>query len=278
MMDLFTGSRHAPAAVQPRWQADTKGINPAPVHRRKLVVANWKMYGSLAMCQEAVPLLASVATAEVGIVLCPPAPYLGEVARLAQSTQVQFSAQNVAETVDGARTGEWSAAMLNELGCRYAIVGHSERRQHHHEHDALIAAKAQACVDAGLTPIVCIGESWVERQTGQTEAALLHQLNALLATEGWRKAVIAYEPVWAIGTGQAATPEMAQEVHAFLRSRLAAMDAAAADVMPLLYGGSVKADNAAALFAMPDIDGALVGSASLQISTLLQIYAAACEA
>ncbi|WP_211230875.1 triose-phosphate isomerase [Chitinilyticum aquatile] len=248
---------------------------PAIPRRRRLVVGNWKMHGSLALCRESVPALAAVASPAVGIVLCPPAPYLGEMARLAQGTRVEFSGQDVGELACGPRTGEWSAAMLGEIGCKFALVGHSERRQHHYENDALIAGKARACAAAGITPIVCIGESQDEHEKGETARVLRNQLDWLLTTPHWRDAIIAYEPLWAIGSNRPATPELAQATHAFIRDYLAQSDAAAAASMPLLYGGSVKADNAAALFGMPDIDGVLVGGASLDVTGFLQIYTAA---
>jgi triosephosphate isomerase len=243
--------------------------------RRKLIVGNWKMHGSLALCRASVPRLAAALRPEAGLALCPPAPYLGEVAALAQGSGLGYGAQDVSALPSGARTGEWSAPMLAELGCRFAIVGHSERRQYHGESDALVAAKAQACADAGITAIVCVGETGAERQAGETEAVLARQLAAVLATPGWRAAVIAYEPVWAIGTGLAATPEMAQAAHAFIRAELAQADPVAAEQLMLLYGGSVKPDNAAELFAMADIDGGLIGGASLEVDGLLAIYRAA---
>ncbi|MDR3428970.1 MULTISPECIES: triose-phosphate isomerase [Silvimonas] len=246
--------------------------------RRKLVIGNWKMHGNLDLCLEAVSVLADVVQPEVDLVLCPPAPYLGEIRRLMRTTRLQMSAQNVAELAKGERTGEWSAAMLAEIGCHYVIVGHSERRQHHGECDALTAAKAQACVAAGVIPVVCIGENQEERDSGLTESVLASQLDTLLATTGWRYAVVAYEPVWAIGTGNAATPAVAQSVHAFIRGYLAQVDATAASRMRLVYGGSVSPQNAAALFAMPDVDGALIGRASLAPQSLSQIYSAALQA
>ncbi|MBE9608705.1 triose-phosphate isomerase [Chitinilyticum piscinae] len=244
--------------------------------RRKLVVGNWKMHGSLALCREAVPALATAGNAQVEIILCPPAPFLGEVARLAAGTALASGGQDVAELASGARTGEWSAGMLAELGCRYALVGHSERRQHHYENDALIAGKARACASAGITPIVCIGESLHERESGETRQVLCNQLDWLLTTPHWRNAIIAYEPLWAIGSNRPATPELAQETHAFIRAYLASCDPAAAQQLPLLYGGSVNAANAAGILAMPDIDGVLVGGASLQIQAMQAISATAC--
>ena len=249
---------------------------PAP--RRKMVVGNWKMHGNLAMVRDAIPQLASAALAGVPLLISPPAPYLGEVGRLMQNSQLHLCGQDVAEMSEGERTGEWSAGMLADLGCCHALVGHSERRQHHYEDDRLIAAKARSCLRSGITPIVCIGESLEAREAGQTETVLQQQLASLLDCGAWRGALIAYEPLWAIGTGKAATPQMAQDVLRFIRGLIAEQDPAVAASMTLLYGGSVKPDNAAALFAMPDIDGGLVGSASLKPASLLQIYAAAVQA
>ncbi|WP_157670386.1 triose-phosphate isomerase [Chitinibacter sp. GC72] len=246
--------------------------------RQKLVVGNWKMHGSLTLCREAIPRLARSVGSEVQLVLCPPAPFLGEVARLAHGTAVQYSGQDVAEQQSGARTGEWSAGMLAELGCRYSLVGHSERRQHHYEDDALIAAKARSCQQSGLIPIVCIGESQAERERGETAQVLCNQLDWLMTTPMWRQAIVAYEPRWAIGNNHPATPELAQQTHALIRTYLAQTDAVAATKIPLLYGGSVKADNAAGFMAMPDVDGLLVGGASLDAASFLGIYACAVEA
>ncbi|MEJ2794565.1 triose-phosphate isomerase [Iodobacter sp. LRB] len=244
--------------------------------RARMVVANWKMFGNLALCRESLPRLAAAAFESVELVVCPPAPYLGEVGRLASRSGVHYGAQDVAEVTHGARTGEWSADMLAELGCRYAIVGHSERRDRHRECNQTVAVKAAMCIAAGVIPIVCVGETMSDRESGQTEAVLAEQLSAILQL--MRKNamfVLAYEPVWAIGTGLAATPEMAQDVHAFLRRQLALFSPVWAESVTILYGGSVKADNAASLFAMPDIDGGLVGGASLNVNDLLSIYKAA---
>lgn len=243
--------------------------------RKKLIVGNWKMHGGYKQCRASVPLLSAAICQDVDLVLCPPAPFLGEVAALASGTELAYGAQDVSAYPNGARTGEWSAEMLIDLGCRYAIVGHSERRQYHQETDSIVATKAQACVNAGITPIVCIGETGVERTTGVTEEVLARQLAALLIQPGWRRAVIAYEPVWAIGTGLAATPDLAQQAHAFIRQELAKVDPNAASLLPILYGGSIKPESAADLFAMADIDGGLIGGASLEVDSLLAIYQAA---
>jgi triosephosphate isomerase (TIM) len=235
--------------------------------RARLVVANWKMFGNLALCRESLPRLSAAAMDGVELVVCPPAPYLGEVGRLASRS---------AEVTHGARTGEWSADMLAELGCRYAIVGHSERRDRHRECNQTVAVKAAMCIAAGVIPIVCVGEAMSDRESGQTEAVLAEQLAAILQLMKKNAMfVLAYEPVWAIGSGLAATPAMAQDVHAFLRQQLAIFSPAWAESVTILYGGSVKADNAASLFAMPDIDGGLVGGASLNVDDLLTIYRAA---
>jgi triosephosphate isomerase len=199
-----------------------------------------------------------------------PFPYLGQAQAALTGSAVAWGAQNVSEHRAGAYTGEVAAAMLAEFECRYAIVGHSERRQIYGETDAVVAAKAVAVLGAGITPIACVGETLAEREAGATERVVLRQLAAVLAAvaDAATKLVVAYEPVWAIGTGRTATPEQAQAVHATLRERLASAGAAG---IALLYGGSVKADNAKALFAMPDIDGGLIGGASLQAGDFLAI-------
>jgi triosephosphate isomerase len=240
--------------------------------RGKLVVGNWKMNGGLAA--NAALLSALVAgwkpLAGRQIAVCVPFPYLTQVGAALAGTAIGWGAQDVSEHESGAFTGEVSAGMLAEFGCRYALVGHSERRQFYGDTDAVVAAKAVAVLAAGLTPIACVGESLAERDAGVTMAVVARQLDAVLAAVGANagKLVVAYEPVWAIGTGRTASPEEAQTVHAALRARLA--QAGAADVA-LLYGGSVKADNATALFAMADIDGGLIGGASLKATEFLAI-------
>ena len=240
--------------------------------RAKLVVGNWKMNGGLAA--NAALLLELVAgwraVADRQLAVCVPYPYLAQARATLSSTPIAWGAQDVSEHPAGAYTGEVAAAMLVEFGCTYVIVGHSERRQYHGESDALVAAKTLVALGAKVTPIVCVGETLAERDAGATADVVLRQLDAVLARvgDGAQRAVVAYEPVWAIGTGRTASPEMAQAVHATLRARLAG--AGAANV-PLLYGGSVKADNASALFAMADIDGALVGGASLKAAEFLAI-------
>jgi triosephosphate isomerase len=238
----------------------------------KLVVGNWKMNGGLRPNAALLEALAADWTpaAERAIAVCVPFPYLGQAQAALSGTTIAWGAQNVSEHASGAYTGEVAASMLVDFGCRYAIVGHSERRQGYGDTDAVVAAKAVAVLAAGMTPIVCVGETLAEREAGTTEAVVLRQLDAALAAVGAdaSRCVVAYEPVWAIGTGRTATTAQAQAVHAVLRARLAAAGAAE---IPLLYGGSVKADNAGALFAMPDIDGGLIGGASLKASEFLAI-------
>lgn len=243
--------------------------------RSKLVVGNWKMHGSYELCRKNVPILSNSIHPNVELVLCPPAPFLGEVAALASGSKLAWGGQDASVLQYGARTGEWSAAMLVELGCRYAIVGHSERRQYHGESDLEIASKAQACLEVGVIPIFCVGETESERKAGKTEAVLIRQLSALFQIPKWEHVVIAYEPVWAIGTGLAATPEMAQQAHAFIRKTMARVNQEFSLRVPILYGGSVKPSNAAELFAMADIDGGLVGGSSIEAESLLAIYQAA---
>ena len=240
--------------------------------RRKLVVGNWKMHGSRLANAE---LLAAVLAARpfgLDVAVCPPAVYLSEVAATLAGGDIRWGAQDVSSHEQGAYTGEVSAAMLQELGCRYAIVGHSERRAHHAESDALVAQKAQAALARGLTPIVCVGETLSEREAGQTEAVVKRQLSVVIHTLAHCAAemVVAYEPVWAIGTGRTASPEQAQAVHAVLRAQLQAATGRA-DQMTILYGGSVKADNAAQLFAQSDVDGGLIGGAALKVADFIAI-------
>ena len=214
----------------------------------------------------------------VEVVVCPPFVYLADVVRAVKDTSVAVGAQNVCAEPMGAFTGEVAAAMLRDIGCRYVIVGHSERRQIYREDDALVARKFLAVQLQKLTPILCVGETLEERERAQTEQVIARQLDAVLAVAGvaaLAQAVIAYEPVWAIGTGKNATPEQAQAVHAFIRGRLARQDAKIAGAIRVLYGGSVKAANAGELFAMPDVDGGLVGGASLKGEEFMRICAAA---
>lgn len=249
--------------------------------RTKLVAGNWKMHGSNAISAALLPALAAGRMSGVDILVCPPFPYLADaVARLA-GQGIAVGAQDVsAHAHAGAYTGEVSAAMLVDVGCRYALVGHSERRAYHHESNAEVAAKFVRARDAGLHPIACVGETLEDRQAGRTEAVISAQLDAVFDAAGtaWAGAVIGYEPKWAIGTGHVASPEQAQQVHAFIRSQLATRDAKLSELTRILYGGSVKPGNAHDLFAMPDVDGGLIGGASLTAADFLAICRAALPA
>lgn len=242
--------------------------------RKKLTAGNWKMNGSLAANAALIgELLAGIGQPACDVAVCVPAVYLAQVQLLlAGQGGIALGAQDVSQHESGAYTGDVSAAMLKELGARYVIVGHSERRQYQGETDAQVAVKAQRALAAGLTPIVCVGETLREREQGETESVVSRQLSAVIQLNGERLAdlVVAYEPVWAIGTGRTATPEQAQTVHAALRALLAAADLQAAGVR-ILYGGSMNAGNAAELLAQPDIDGGLIGGASLKARDFLKI-------
>lgn len=246
--------------------------------KKKLIVGNWKMNGSLQANAELLSALVqgmpAVLTCGVGVAV--PSLYLSQVQALVQGSSIALAAQDVSQHEKGAYTGEVSADMLKEFDVRYTLVGHSERRQYHGETDAVVAAKVQAALAKGITPIVCVGETLEEREAGKTEEVVKRQLAAVIQQLGHciSEVVVAYEPVWAIGTGKTATPEQAQAVHAVLRAQLAAATEHAARV-PLLYGGSMNAANAAQLLAQPDIDGGLVGGASLKAADFLQIIAAA---
>lgn len=246
--------------------------------KKKLIVGNWKMNGSLAANESLVQALRDGLAGEVGcsIALAAPAPYLAQLQSLCAGSCIETAAQDVSQHEAGAYTGEVAAAMLRDFGVRYALVGHSERRQFHGETDAAVAEKAQRALAAGITPIVCVGETLAEREAGQTEAVVRRQLAAVIHVNGRciSEVVVAYEPVWAIGTGKTATPAQAQEVHAALRAQLAAASVHAHAVR-LLYGGSMNAANAAQLLAETDIDGGLVGGASLKAPDFLSIIAAA---
>ena len=243
--------------------------------RRKLVVGNWKMNGTrlanvelLAGIDEAGPFSCDTA-------VCPPFAYLSEVALSLQGKRIAWGAQDCSAQESGAYTGDVSATMLAEFGCKYVIVGHSERRAYHAESDQLVADKAKIALKHNLTPIVCVGETLDEREAGQTDAVVKRQMSAVIHTLGHciSQIVVAYEPVWAIGTGKTATPEQAQAVHALLRTQLHAATAKSGE-MQILYGGSVKPDNAVSLFSQPDIDGGLIGGASLKAAD----FAAICRA
>ncbi|MEX0638516.1 MAG: triose-phosphate isomerase [Burkholderiales bacterium] len=233
--------------------------------RARLVAGNWKMHGSLAANAA---LLDAFVAGGVGCAVCVPFPYLAQAAERLRGTRIAWGAQNLSEHASGAYTGEVSAAMLGEFGCRYVLVGHSERRQIYGETDAQVAAKFAAARAGDITPILCVGETLPEREAGRTQEVVARQLDAVVARGGIGDAVVAYEPVWAIGTGRTATPEQAQEVHAFLRRRLSASTT-------ILYGGSVKPGNAAAIFGMPDVDGGLIGGASLVAGDFIAICRAA---
>ena len=212
------------------------------------------------------------------VAVCAPAPYLAQCQQLLSGTPVAWGAQDVSAHESGAYTGEISASMLKDFGCAFVITGHSERRAYHGETDEAVGRKAARAIAAGLTPIVCVGETLREREAGQTDQVVQRQLEAVmdqLAGNDLGRMVVAYEPVWAIGTGKTATPQMAQDVHAFLRSRIALRDAVAAEGVQILYGGSMKPDNASELLAMSDIDGGLIGGAALKASDFLEIVRAA---
>jgi triosephosphate isomerase len=238
------------------------------------------MHGSLAANARLLEALkAGLEQAEgLGYAVCAPFPYLAQVSRALSGSRIAWGAQNVSEHDSGAYTGEVSGEMLREFGCRFAIVGHSERRGLYGEDDSRVAAKFVAAQRAGLEPILCVGETLQERERGETETVVKRQLDAVLATAGvsaLAKAVLAYEPVWAIGTGRNAAPQQAQEVHAFIRARLAERDQELAQRVTIMYGGSVKPGNAPELFAMPDVDGGLIGGASLVAKDFIAICAAA---
>ena len=245
--------------------------------RKKLVAGNWKMHGSHSANAELLSGILAARPFACDVAVCVPFPYLSEVAVALAGSDVRWGAQDCSAHDKGAYTGEVSAAMLSEFGCRYVIVGHSERRAMHGESDQLVSDKAKAVLARGLTPIVCVGETLEQRDNGLTEQVVGTQLEAVLLVLSEHQAaqiVVAYEPVWAIGTGKSATTEQAQQVHAFLRAQLAGKGTAVADV-PILYGGSVKPENAEELFAQRDIDGGLIGGASLKSNDFLAICQAA---
>lgn len=247
--------------------------------RSKLVAGNWKMNGNLAsnqaLLKSLIPLLAPVSGARCAV--CVPYPYLAQTEHVLRGSGISWGAQDVCQYEHGAYTGGVSAGMVADFGCRYVIVGHSERRALFGDTDETVAQKYAAVLKAGLTPILCVGETLPERESGVMEQVVARQVEAVMAKCGaasLERAVVAYEPVWAIGSGKTATPEQAQAVHAFIRSRVAEQDIRVADGLPILYGGSVKASNAKELFAMPDIDGGLIGGASL----IAEEFAAICKA
>jgi triosephosphate isomerase (TIM) len=248
--------------------------------RQKLVAGNWKMNGSAASIQTLLDGikagLALVKNAEV--VVCPPFVYLAQVAQVLAGTSVAWGAQNLSKEALGAFTGEVAAQMLNDFQCKYVIIGHSERRSLYGETDQIVAEKYATAIKHGLKPILCVGELLSEREADQTESVIARQLDAVIALNGinaLNQGVIAYEPVWAIGTGKTASPAQAQAVHAFIRSRIASQAPDVAQKIQILYGGSMKPDNAAELMAMPDIDGGLIGGAALKAADFLAICQAA---
>ena len=247
--------------------------------RVKLVAGNWKMNGNLAANQTLLAALPPLLSRLTGMncAICAPYPYLAQVEQALKGTNIVWGAQDVCQYDNGAYTGGVSAAMLADFGCSYVLVGHSERRVIFGESDQLVALKFATAQKAGLTPILCVGETLAERESGVTEQVIARQLDAVIGNSGvaaLARTVIAYEPVWAIGTGKTATPDEAQAVHAFIRARVAVQDARVAAGLVIQYGGSVKASNAQTLFSMPDIDGGLIGGAAL----IAEEFAAICRA
>ncbi len=252
--------------------------------RRKLVVGNWKMNGNLAgneaLLRDLLQGLAAVhgEPSACNVAVCAPAPYLAQCQKALSESRIAWGAQDISAHESGAYTGEVSGAMLKNFECHYVIVGHSERRAYHVETDVQVAQKTLRALASGLTPIVCVGETLAQREAVHTEQVVGAQIDAVLAAvspSDVQRIVVAYEPVWAIGTGKTATPAMAQDVHAFLRGRIASTNADAAACIAMLYGGSMKPDNAKELMAMPDIDGGLIGGAALKAADFLAIVAAA---
>ena len=244
--------------------------------RRKLVAGNWKMHGNHRANAELLAGISGAGPFGCDVAVCVPFPYLSETAVALAGSPVRWGAQDCSAHEQGAYTGEVSVAMLAEFGCRYVIVGHSERRQYHAETDLLVAEKAKIALARGVTPIVCVGETLAQREAGETEAVVKRQLSAVIHALGHcaGEMVVAYEPVWAIGTGKVATPEQAQAVHALLRAQLKAATPHA-DEMKILYGGSMKPDNAVSLLSQPDIDGGLIGGAALKAADFVAVCRAA---
>lgn len=245
-----------------------------------IIAGNWKMNGTVPETEALLKALLSGNHKKKGVkvVVCPPYISLSAANRLLTGSTIALGAQDMSEHQKGAYTGEISAPMLLTVGVTYVILGHSERRQYHAETDRMVNVKARTALKAGLTPIICVGETLEQREAGQTEDVIGVQVDGTLSeftTDELKKSVIAYEPVWAIGTGKTATPDMAQAVHKFIRERLAGIDVEASRIVPILYGGSVKPDNAKELLAQPDIDGALVGGASLKADDFIAIINAA---
>ncbi len=252
--------------------------------RRPLVAGNWKMNGSRAMASVLTRAVvdAAAVTVDVDVLMCPPAPLLSLVADIADESGVQVGAQDCSDFDGGAYTGETAASMLRDVGCSHVIVGHSERRRYFGDTDQRVVAKVRQARAFDLTPVLCVGETLDERERNATEETIGHQLEAVMgladAVTILRETVIAYEPVWAIGTGLSATPEQAQTVHAWIRKRVGELDDPLAQAMRILYGGSVKPENAAELFAMSDIDGGLIGGAAIEADSFLSICRAATQA
>jgi triosephosphate isomerase len=246
--------------------------------RRAFVAGNWKMHGSREMAAALVAEVAAALPERVEVAVLPPFPYVAALAERHAGSRLAFGAQDLSAHAEGAYTGEVSGAMLKDVGCMYVLAGHSERRQYHAETDDLVARKLVAAQAVGLVPILCVGETLEERDAGATERVIARQLDAVVARAGidaFARAVVAYEPVWAIGTGRTATPEQAQGVHRFIRDKLAALSGTIAGSLRILYGGSVKPSNAAELFGQPDVDGGLIGGASLVARDFLAICLAA---
>jgi len=247
--------------------------------RKILVAGNWKMHGSKTMVQSLLEglLAGSSADGKADLVVFPPFPYLSQTESILSGSHIHWGGQTLNPNAQGAHTGETSGSMLKDLGCHYVLVGHSERRSIYAESDEDVALRFKAALDARLHPVLCVGESLQEREQGQTESVVARQLDAVISSvgiEAFRRAIIAYEPVWAIGTGLTATPEQAQSVHAFIRDKISSLNGIIAGQLRILYGGSVKGSNAAELFAQSDIDGGLVGGASLTTEDFLAIYSA----
>jgi len=247
--------------------------------RRKIVAGNWKMHGSRAENAALVETIVATVTSErTTCIVCPPFVYLHDAWRMLRGGAVALGAQDVCAEAIGAHTGEVSASMLKDVGCEYVLVGHSERRALYGEDSALVARKFAAALGRGLVPILCVGEQLADREAGRTNEVVGSQIDAVVQVSGiqsFAQAVVAYEPVWAIGTGRTATPEQAQETHEFIRQRLGREDAKIAAGLRILYGGSVKAGNARDIFAKPDVDGGLIGGASLKAEEFIAIFAAA---
>jgi triosephosphate isomerase len=247
--------------------------------RKILVAGNWKMHGSETMVRDLLEGLqaGSSAQGKADLVVFPPFPYLSLTESILSGSHIHWGGQNLNPNAQGAHTGETSGGMLKDLGCHYVLVGHSERRSIYRESDEDVALRFKAALDARLHPVLCVGETLEEREQGQTESVVERQLDAVIDNVGidaFRKAIIAYEPVWAIGTGLTATPEQAQSVHAFIRDKITSLNVIIGGQLRILYGGSVNGSNAAELFAQSDIDGGLVGGASLTVEDFLAIYSA----